>query len=299
MCFVEDMASDYSITAGLTICSTRLLFPENVLDPLETVPRLLTEALAGQYSGIALVAREPADAWLIAGMRTFMADSFMKSLAGNNEYRYRQKLDSDRVHALDRNRPALYGMGPILHLDPLETEFMTLKAGVVLFILDRRLTKSSGSAGISRIISRFLTTSKGGDADATFISTGMFHQRCQKMGHLPLDSFFEQWVYSAGCPTFLVTQRFNKKRMVVEMYIKQVQGEAQPAAEDLDQTMFLRDLKEEDAEVYAGQAPIAFVVSICRLVLVRRRLTRIGSHDYQDPRSRRHALRAYCGYQGG
>jgi transcription initiation factor TFIID subunit 2 len=273
MCFVEDLSPDYSMTAGLSICSTRLLFPEDVLDPLETVPRILTEALAAQYSGIALVAREAADAWLIAGMRSFMADSFMKVLAGNNEYRYRQKLNSDRVHELDRNRPALHGMGPILHLDPQETEFMTLKAGVVLFILDRRLTKSSGSAGISRIISRFLTTSKGGDADATFISTGMFHQRCQKMGHLPLDSFFEQWVYSSGCPTFQVTQRCNKKRMVVEMLIRQVQAETQPPTEDLDPNMFLRDLKEEDAEVYAGYAPTAFVVSPRSLLIRERTLT--------------------------
>lgn len=267
MCFVEDMAPEYSITAGLTICSTRLLFPEEVLDPLDTVPRLLTEALAAQYSGIALVAREAADAWLIAGIRSFMADGFMKMLAGNNEYRYRQKLNSDRVHELDRNRPALHGMGPILHLDPSETEFMNLKAGVVLFILDRRLTKSSGSAGISRVISRFLTTSKGGDADATFISTSMFHQRCQKMGHMPLESFFDQWVYNAGCPTFQVTQRFNKKRMVVEMLIRQVQGEVQPATEGLDPNMFLRDLKEEDGEVYAGYAPLAFVVSHCNCLI--------------------------------
>jgi len=240
-----------------------LLFAEDVLEPLSTVPRIMIDALAAQYAGIALVAAQPDDAWLIAGMRTFMTDSFMKQLSGNNEYRYRQKRNADRVHELDVNRPSLKGFGSILHLDPAETEFMTLKAGVVLFILDRRLTKSSGSAGITRVITRFLTTSKGGDADATFITSDAFHQRCQKMGHLPLDSFFDQWVVNAGCPTFQVTQRFNKKRMVVEMLIRQVQPDPlQQVGQDLDPNMFLRDLKEDEAEVWAGTVPAVFVVCI-------------------------------------
>ena len=261
VCFVDDLPCDYLMSAGFSLSSTRLLFPQDVLDPLNTVPRILVDALAAQYAGIALVAREPADAWLITGMRSFMTDSFMRTLTGNNEYRFRQRQCADRVHELDVNRPSLSAFGSILHLDPSEMEFMTLKAGVVLFILDRRLTKSSGSAGISRVISRFLTTSKGGDADATFLSTSTFHQRCQKMGHLPLDSFFEQWVYCAGCPSFQVTQRFNKKRMVVEMLIRQVQSERQELAQpqDLDPERFLRDIKEEDAEVYAGLPPTVFV----------------------------------------
>ena len=220
----------------------------------------MIEALAAQYAGIALVAAKSEDAWLIAGMRTFMTDNFMKQLSGNNEHRYRQKRSANRVHELDVQRPSLKGLGSSLHLDPSETEFMTLKAGVVLFILDRRLTKSSGSAGIVRVISRFLTTSKGGEAEATFISTDAFKQRCQKMGHLPLDSFFDQWVDGAGCPTFQVTQRFNKKRMVVEMLIRQIQPDPQQMAQDLDPNTFLRDLKEEEAEVYVGAVPPVFVV---------------------------------------
>lgn len=222
--------------------------------------RKLIRALAEQYAGISLVPREPSDAWIVSGMASFMTDVFMKKLSGNNEYRFQQKLAADKVHDLDVERPSLYNLGSILHLDRSEAEFLALKAGVVLFILDRRLTKSSGSSGVGRIIGRILTNSKGADSDSTMISTSQFQRQCEKMGHIKLDSFFNQWIYGAGCPTFSVTQRMNKKKLVVEMLIKQTQGEREIVAHDLDPNTFLRDVKEDNNEVYAGTTQPVFVV---------------------------------------
>lgn len=248
-------------TIGFCLCSSRLLFPEDILEPLDTVTRKLIRALAEQYSGISLAPREPSDTWIVAGMASFMADVFMRQLSGNNEYRFRQKAIADQVHELDIERPALYSLGAILYLDRSEAEFLALKAGVVFFILDRRLIKSSGSTGIGRIIGRILTNAKAADVDSTMISTAQFQRQCEKMGHIKLDAFFQQWVYGAGCPTFYVTQRFNKKRLVVEMMIRQGQLERESITKDLDPSTFLRDVKEENAEVYAGVIQPVFTVS--------------------------------------
>lgn len=252
---MDDQVFDTVATAGLSLCSTRLLFPDDILDPLDDVTRKLIQALSAQYSGVSIVAKEPADAWVIAGMASFMTDMFLKQLMGNNEYRFHQKLASDKVFELDFERPSLHALGSILQLDKLELEFLTLKAGAVLYILDRRLTKSGGTAGVSRIISRIVTNAKTGDIEGTLLSTSQFQRTCEKMGHIKLEGFFQQWVFGAGCPQFQVTQRFNKKKLVVDMLIRQVQASEEFRGlreHDLEPRTFMRDVREDAHEVYAG-----------------------------------------------
>jgi len=261
VCFVDDQPSDTIITAGLSFCSNRLLFPADIIEPLDVVTRKIIFALASQYSGISIVARDPADTWIITGLAYYMTDLFLKQLSGNNEYRFRQKIAADKVYELDLERPSLHTLGTILHLDPSESEFLALKAAVVLFILDRRLTKASGSAGITRITGRIFTNAKAGDSDSTLLSTQQFQRLCEKMGHVKLDHFFSQWVYGAGCPQFVVTQRFNKKKLVVEMLIQQRQGDRVEGQDNLDPEYFIRDVEEEVHEVYAGQLQPVFTVS--------------------------------------
>ena len=253
MCFVDDLTTDTVVTAGLSLCSTRLLFPQDIIDPLEPVTRQMIHALSTQYAGISIIAKEPSDSWAVVGMANFMTELFLKHLSGNNEYRYRQKKAADRVHDLDFQRPSLHAFGAILHLDPSEYEFMALKAGLVLYILDRRLTKSGGSAGMTRIVSRVTGNAKGGESEFSALSTAQFQKTCEKIGHMKLDAFFQQWVFGAGCPNFTVSQRFNKKKFVIEMMIKQTQGERAATPHDLDPDMFMRDVKEDLHEVYEGQ----------------------------------------------
>lgn len=262
LCFVDDLVQDTTETAGLSICSTRLLFPDDVIDPLPVVTWTLINTLATQWAGIHLVPRAPNDAWAIAGIRSFMTDIFLKSLSGNNEYRYQQKLACDQVYEQDLNRPSLHDLGSVLDLDPEEGRFMSLKAGVVFFILDRRMVKASGSAGMTRIIGRILNNAKADDADASYLSTSQFLALCSRMGHIKLDSFFQQWVYSAGCPRFQVMQEMNKKKLMVLMTIDQTHTERSNLNQDLNPNNFLREVKEEIAGVWAGEVPPYFVGSM-------------------------------------
>src|SRR6202022_1368191 len=98
--------------------------------------------------------------------------------------------------------PSIYDMGAILPLDPCELEFIQLKAPLVLFILDRRLAKTGGSSGLSRIISRIFLNAKVGELPNGALDTKHFIRTCEKLGHAKLEVFFQQWVYGAGCPRF-------------------------------------------------------------------------------------------------
>ena len=259
LCFIDDLVADTVDTMSLSLCSNRLLFPEDIIEPLDRVTRQLVHALASQWIGVNIIPKEPTDAWAVVGIAYFITDMFMKKLCGNNEYRYRQKKASDRVCELDVARPSIHDTGALIGLDPLELEFLAAKAPLVLFTLDRRLAKASGSSGLSRIISRVFLNAKVGDLPNSAISTTYFVKTCEKLGHTKLDTFFTQWVFGAGCPRFRVTQRFNKKKLVVEMLIQQVQGE-QPTERDLEKKTFMRDVKEEIYGVYAGAVQPVFTV---------------------------------------
>ncbi|KAI9747031.1 MAG: pre-mRNA-splicing factor 8, partial [Chaenotheca gracillima] len=257
LCFVDDLVSEIAEAASFSICSNRLLFPEDIIETLDDVTRQLVHKLATQWIGIDIIPKEPADTWVIVGVAHFMADIFMKRLSGNNEYRYRQKRLADKVCEVDVARPSLYALGTILTIDTSELDLMSLKAPLVLFILDRRLAKASGSSGLSRIISRLLLNAKVGELANGALSTAQFLRTCEKLGHTKLELFFQQWVYGAGCPKFYVTQRFNKKKSVVEMLIKQTQSD-QSFEKPLEKETFIRDAKEEMYNVYAGPTQAVF-----------------------------------------
>lgn len=256
ICFVDDLGPDVLDTVCLSICSTRLLFPEDVLDPIDEVTRELVHALAAQWVGVDIVPQTSHELWATIGISYFMADVFMKKLSGNNEYRYRQKKAADRVVELDQSRPSLADHGACVGIDPSFLEFMKLKAPLVLFILDRRLTKASGSSGISRIISRVLLNAKVGELPNGAISNAYFTKTCERLGHAKLESFFNQWIFGSGCPKFLVTQKFNKKKLVVEITIDQKQTGIQDP--DLKSETFMREVKEDFNGVFAGDIQSAF-----------------------------------------
>lgn len=247
---MDDLTQDVAHTASLSICSTRLLFPDDIIEPLDSHTRILVNALASQWVGVNVIPAEATDMWAITGISGFMRDVFMKRLAGNNEYRYRQKLASEQVFEQDVDRYSISQLGAQLEIDPSEYEFMALKSAVVLFILDRRLTKASGAAGVARIISRLLLNAKTGDLHNGELSTNWFLRLCEKLGHCKLEAFFKQWVYGAGCPLFYVTQRFNKKKLVVEMNIHQKQRERKVKPQ-LGPNNFMREVKEQVSEVWA------------------------------------------------
>ena len=255
-CIVDDMDVDRFSTASLTVCSSRLLFPETIIDPLQSVTREIVHGLASQWSGVSITAKEPGDLWVILGMSYFITDLFLRKLCGNNEYRFLQKRLADRVCDKDVGQPSIYDCGRFAWVDASRHDLIAMKAPLVLFILDRRLAKSGGSTGMSRIVTRmFLQASLDEIADG-MLDTAHFLKFCDRLGHANLETFFKQWVYGSGCPKFRVTQRFNKKRLVVEMQISQPTQE--DALKDIEASSFMRTIKEQEHGLSVKSAPQVF-----------------------------------------
>ncbi|KAK0391633.1 hypothetical protein NLU13_1132 [Sarocladium strictum] len=247
--FLDDMVEDAVPLHSMAFVSNRLLYPEDVIDHEIEVTRQIVYTLTYQWTGINMIPNTRSDLWLVMGLAHFMTDLFMKKLCGNNEYRFRMKQLSDRLVQLDVDRPCLYELGPKLHLDPREVEFMTIKTSVVLFILDKRLIKASGGHGLTRILQKMATKNVIDSSDkASILDTEKFRVTCEKGAKFRLESFWNQWVYGTGCPTFDVKARFNKKRLCVELTLNQTQLQ-NVKKPDLTEEDFLRLVKEKRAGV--------------------------------------------------
>ena len=257
-CFVDDQADQTSSFAGLTLCSSRMLYPEAVIDPAHEVTRTLIQALTCQWLGIQIIPSRPEDSWVVIGSAMFIAELFMKELCGNNEHRFRMKTLADRICELDRERPSLWDAGQWLHVDPFEYEFIAMKALLVLYILDRRIAKESGSGKMGTTIGRFLSKARNDELKDNLMSTQEFDQAVYRVLHKHIDDFLNQWVKGAGCPSFYVQQKFNKKKLVIEMEIKQIQAQHNTTPRELDSDMFMRDVREHYGDVWATEPQHVF-----------------------------------------
>jgi len=261
LAFVDDLDCDTAHTMALTICSSRLLFPYSVWEPIEHTTRVLVHAVASQWIGVDIIAQEPADHWIVVGGSWFMTEFYLKELFGRNDHRFRQKKMADQIIEMDVRRPSLYDLGKYLSLDPGERKFMELKSLSVLSILHNRLVKASGKNGVDRCLYKMLLNHASGALNNGAISTHPFQQLCEKVGHQKLENFFNQWVYGSGCPTFECHPTFNKKKQVVQLTIRQTQGDPSVLRQDdaLSAADFMREAKENSRSFYPDNEWPAFV----------------------------------------
>lgn len=262
LCFVDDMTEDTTPLQGFSLASSRLLYPEDVIDNEVEVTRKLVHTIASQYFGVFINPNERTDTWIVIGLAYYMTDLYLRKLAGNNYYRYQMRMSATKLTEVDHGRPSLHDLGRILHLGDFEMDFMALKAPLVIFILDRRLMKSSNSSGVTRVISQRLreATQNAGELRAAnfVLSSDNFRRQCEKKGRLRLEDFWDQWVLGSGCPRFHVTQRFNKKRLEVEVTVIQNQNSWAQEPHQLEKHDFWRDIVEELHNVEASEVPLTF-----------------------------------------
>lgn len=251
--FVDDQVRDTEHTASLSFCSTRLLINEDIIDPEVESLRTIIHAAATQWFGVAMVPNQPTDRWIPIGLSHYMAGLYMKLTCGLNDYMFRQKTLSDRLVQEDIERPSIYSLGEILHLGEYESDFMALKAPLVCYILDKRCHKASGTFGLTRVLTKLIINANTGPPEDSVLSTKEFRRSVEKITkYRQTEPFWDQWVYGAGCPKFTISQRFNKKKLCVDMTIYQRQ-DTEPTQRLLKKNSFPREVKEEVNKVYAGE----------------------------------------------
>jgi transcription initiation factor TFIID subunit 2 len=260
LCFVDDMVHETVEAAGLSLCSNRLLYPEDIIDHDIQITRQLVHSLATQWLGVHIVPNKRTDTWLVVAIQWYITDLFMRTICGNNWYRFHLKSLSDKVVRLDKGRPSIHDIGEHLHVGDFELDFLSLKAPLVLFILDQRMSKYPGSIGVGRVISNIISSANISsiDSKATSLSADDFREKCTKKTQYKLDEFWQQWVKGAGCPRFSIKAKFNKKNLNVDITLSQTQADAAAEKQLLGKGDFWREFQEEINAVYAGTVTKAF-----------------------------------------
>ncbi|KAJ3174070.1 hypothetical protein HDU88_000037 [Geranomyces variabilis] len=232
--FLEDVYNPVSVGATIAIFSTDLLLNSTVVDQTYETTRLICRALVAQWFGLYVVPKTWADAWLMVGLTNYLVGLFMLRSFGKNEHKFRLQKDMQRVCDLDVNQPPIYptltddttpGEHPSM-IDPLilqhfhpdddwasvRSEFISLKAPIVLYMLDRRM----GKGMLRKVVGKLLHAMGSGELP-NGLSTHHFLRLARKItGKLELKVFADQWIYGSGCPRFNFKYNFNRKKMVVE-----------------------------------------------------------------------------------
>lgn len=220
--FVEELPAQRFDAATLSLVTVDLLYGEDAIDQVYETRHSLSHGLACQWIGINIQQKMWSDTWLVNGLGLYITGLYLRKLFGTNEYRYRLKKDMERVVELDNG-----SMGPICQpqsLDPPDgtnVAFINLKSPLVLHILDRRLGKSGTSLGLSRVLPKLFLSAISGEMANNLISTHSFLRMCRKVSGIDPRSFAEQWIYGSGCPTFGFSASFNRKKMAVEITMRQ------------------------------------------------------------------------------
>lgn len=217
--FLPETRSQCITGVTMSILSTDLLYPANVIDQGIPTRQTLALALIQQWIGITITQRSLSDTWLVHGLALYMSSLFLRHLLGNNEYRFRLKRDIERCARLDQgDQWPLCVPGT---LEPPDNSFINLKAPLVLHILDRYIAKAGTSLGLSRVIPRVFLEVTANDDVPPVISTQKFFKTCAKVASIDLKGFQDQWVYGSGCPHFRISTNFVRKKFIVEFTILQ------------------------------------------------------------------------------
>jgi transcription initiation factor TFIID subunit 2 len=246
LCFVDDAPQPVVPSASIAICSNNILYPSSIIDFLYSTTKLLTVALTSQWIGVNIVPKSWPDLWLTIGLSHYMADIFLKKLMGTNESRFRIKKAMERICTEDLGERPLADQKRDVPISAATIEFITLKAPVVLYILNQRLTKPANSTGLQKVITKILLDGMSGDSVS--LSTSSFLRKCEKYGHMRLDTFANQYIFGTGVPRFQVTQRFNRKKMVIDVTLKQMPTTQRPARKLQPETFVEDGIRHLDKE---------------------------------------------------
>jgi transcription initiation factor TFIID subunit 2 len=220
--FVEELPTQRFDSSTLSLVTVDLLHGEDSLEQAMETRHALAHALACQWVGINIQPKSWSDTWLVNGLGLYITGLFMRKLLGNNEYRFRLKKDMQRVLESDcGTMPPICQPQIIDPPDPAFLPFVNLKSPLVLHILDRRLGKSGTSLGLSRVLPKIFLSAISGEMPNNTLTTTSFLRTCRKVSGVDLRSFAEQWIYGSGCPAFGFAATFNRKKMAVEITMRQ------------------------------------------------------------------------------
>ncbi|KAL1740041.1 hypothetical protein HDZ31DRAFT_15269, partial [Schizophyllum fasciatum] len=220
--YVDELPTQRFDSATLSLITTDALHGDDAIEQAFESRHVLAHALASQWVGVNIQPRNWSDLWLVNGLSLYITGLFLKKLLGTNEYRFRLKKDMQRILKMDTGFQ--FPICQPTHLEPpdaADLPFINLKAPVVLHILDRKLGKSGTSLGLSRVLPKIFLAAISGEMPGNALATHYFLRICRKVSGVDLRAFAEQWILGSGCPSFAFNATFNRKKMAVEITMRQ------------------------------------------------------------------------------
>jgi transcription initiation factor TFIID subunit 2 len=184
---------------------------------------MLEYAFACQWFGVLMLPQKWSDLWLVVGLAKYATAQAMRILFGHNEYAVRLKKDIKRICEMDIDRIGI-GDEKAYPIPPqAETlDFIALKAPVVLHMLDCQLRKAGPTFDLKFVLCMLFDATEGESHFNTYaIGTNDLFDVCEKSSGFDLQQFKTQWIFQSGCPVFEFTYAFNRKKMAVEIKMKQ------------------------------------------------------------------------------
>lgn len=254
--FVDELDTDISAYATMTIASVNLLHSIAIIDQTYISRTFMSRAVAEQFFGCFITSHHWSDTWLAKGIAEYLCGLYSRKCFGNNEYREWVQTELARVVRyeeqyggiiLDCSQPpaplpvsstnpaaAASKQQEIVHYFPIKSlhtvspkyvEAMRRKAHLVIRMLEHRI----GQELLIQVFNKQLalatnaasTKIGAGLWSQLLISTNIFIKAIFTVTGKDMSVFMDQWVRTGGHAKFSLTSVFNRKRNTIELEIRQ------------------------------------------------------------------------------
>ncbi|XP_060655277.1 transcription initiation factor TFIID subunit 2 [Drosophila nasuta] len=254
--FVDELDTDISAYATMTIASVNLLHSIAIIDQTYVSRTFMSRAVAEQFFGCFITSHHWSDTWLAKGIAEYLCGLYSRKCFGNNEYREWVQSELARVVKyeeqyggiiLDCSQPpaplpvsstnpaaAASKQEEIVHYFPIKSlhtlspkyvEAMRRKAHLVIRMLEHRI----GQELLIQVFNKQLalatnaasTKIGAGLWSQLLISTNIFIKAIFTVTGKNMSVFMDQWVRTGGHAKFSLTSVFNRKRNTIELEIRQ------------------------------------------------------------------------------
>lgn len=202
-----------TIFGGMENASAIFYSENSVTD--KTLEGLLVHEIAHQWFGNSVSEKDWSHLWLSEGFVTYMTNVYHEEKYGLDSLNNRLKKDRNKIVAFAEQRftplsdsSAADDLMQLLNANSYE------KGSWVLHMLRRKIGDSFFWKGIRN----YYGTYAGGNANSDDAK-----KIFEKVSHQNLDTFFRQWVYTAGQPILDIKWNYNKNKKVISVTITQQQ----------------------------------------------------------------------------
>ncbi|EDW30911.1 GL11884 [Drosophila persimilis] len=254
--FVDELDTDISAYATLSIASVNLLHSIAIIDQTYISRTFMSRAVAEQFFGCFITSHHWSDTWLAKGIAEYLCGLYSRKCFGNNEYREWVQTELARVVKyeekyggiiLDCSQPpaplpvsstnpsaAASKQQEIVHYFPIKSlhtvspkyvEAMRRKAHLVIRMLEHRI----GQQLLIQVFNKQLalatnaasTKIGAGLWSQLLISTNIFIKAIFTVTGKDMSVFMDQSVRTGGHAKFSLSSVFNRKRNTIELEIRQ------------------------------------------------------------------------------